>query len=75
MYNPFPLCHSDRASAKSGAGIGLPDYYKGAHTARAVFFMRKARLYPDYGGLCGGGEIRAGSFVAGKTNSAQFTTT
>ncbi|HBT3929936.1 TPA: hypothetical protein MBK75_004410 [Klebsiella pneumoniae] len=37
MYNPFPLCHSDRASAKSGAGIGLPDYYKGAHTARAVF--------------------------------------
>ncbi|MBD0915414.1 hypothetical protein HA447_18265 [Klebsiella pneumoniae] len=41
MYNPFPLCHSDRASAKSGAGIGLPDYYKGAHTARAVFLCVK----------------------------------
>ncbi|HBV3285674.1 TPA: hypothetical protein MDT72_003678 [Klebsiella pneumoniae] len=41
MYNPFPLCHSDQASAKSGAGIGLPDYYKGAHTARAVFLCVK----------------------------------
>lgn len=36
--------------------------------------MRKAQLYPDYGGLCGGGEIRAGSFVAGYANPAQFTT-
>lgn len=36
--------------------------------------MRKAQLQPDYGGLCGGGEIRAGSFVAGYANPAQFTT-
>ncbi|WP_396610172.1 ash family protein [Klebsiella pneumoniae] len=31
------MCHSDRASAKSGAGIGTPDDYKGALTAQAVF--------------------------------------
>ncbi|EKT4325738.1 ash family protein [Klebsiella pneumoniae] len=41
MYNPFPLCHSDQASAKSGAGIGVPDYYKGAYTAQAVFLCVK----------------------------------
>ncbi|HCM7855457.1 TPA: ash family protein [Klebsiella pneumoniae] len=35
------MCHSDRASAKSGAGIGVPDYYKGAYTAQAVFLCVK----------------------------------
>ncbi|HBR5783592.1 TPA: ash family protein [Klebsiella pneumoniae] len=69
------MCHSDQASAKSGAGIGLPDYYKGAHTARAVFLCVKHSYTQIMVGCVGGGEIRAGSFVAGKTNSAQFTTT
>nr|DAO28182.1 MAG TPA: Ash protein family protein [Caudoviricetes sp.] len=35
------MCHSDQASAKSGAGIGLPDYYRGAYTAQAVFLCVK----------------------------------
>ncbi|HBM9089487.1 TPA: ash family protein [Klebsiella oxytoca] len=41
MYIAYLLCHSDQASAKSGAGIGLPDYYRGASTARAVFLCVK----------------------------------
>lgn len=36
--------------------------------------MRIAQQNPFYGGLCGGGEIRAGSFVAGYANPAQLTT-
>lgn len=36
------------------------------------FFMCKAHLF--YGGLCGGTERCAGSFVAGYANPAQFTT-
>ncbi|OWS96948.1 hypothetical protein CEQ52_06090 [Enterobacter kobei] len=31
------LCHSNQALAKSSAGIGVPDNYKGAYAARAVF--------------------------------------
>ncbi|MCW4757070.1 MULTISPECIES: ash family protein [Enterobacter cloacae complex] len=31
------MCHSNQALAKSSAGIGVPDNYKGAYTARAVF--------------------------------------
>ncbi|MBU4681197.1 ash family protein [Cedecea davisae] len=41
IYFRAQLRHSDQASAKSDAGIGLPDYYKGACTARAVFLCVK----------------------------------
>ncbi|MEE2289493.1 ash family protein [Klebsiella pneumoniae] len=68
------MCHSDRASAKSGAGIGTPDDYKGALTAQAVFFMRSARPHSNYGGACRGTERCAGSFVAGSSNPVRLTT-
>ncbi|WP_422851754.1 ash family protein [Citrobacter koseri] len=35
------MCHSDQALAKSSAGIGTPNYYKGAYAARAVFLCVK----------------------------------
>ncbi|ECG8608147.1 ash family protein [Salmonella enterica subsp. salamae serovar 47:z:e,n,x,z15] len=41
MYNAYFLCHSNQALAKSSAGIGLPDYYRGAYTAQAVFLCVK----------------------------------
>ncbi|EIB6397831.1 hypothetical protein K9D89_003914 [Salmonella enterica] len=40
------------APAKSGVGISLPDIYQRI-AALAVFFMRKAQLHPNYGGLAG----------------------
>ncbi|HFV5170500.1 TPA: hypothetical protein ACH9QN_005382, partial [Escherichia coli] len=38
-----------------------------------VFLLSNARAHLNYGGLCGGGEIRAGRFP-GYANPAQFTT-
>ncbi|HCD3973890.1 TPA: ash family protein [Enterobacter hormaechei] len=35
------LCHSYQALAKSSAGIGLPDNYRGAYAAQAVFLCVK----------------------------------
>ncbi|NYY78905.1 hypothetical protein DMI66_07625 [Escherichia coli] len=52
MYIALLLCHSNRALAKSSAGIGLPDYY-GAYHARRGFFMRIAQSCQNYGGLNG----------------------
>ncbi|EPM2151932.1 hypothetical protein ACTK75_002730 [Escherichia coli] len=40
-------------AAKSAHGIGVPEYYS-THTALSGFFMREARLRPNYGGLCEG---------------------
>lgn len=51
--------HSNQASAKSGAGIGLPDEVVATIHAASVFFI-VVRTATNYGGLCGGGEIRAG---------------
>ncbi|MCZ6951336.1 hypothetical protein EB564_0005170 [Escherichia coli] len=43
------------------------------YTPRACFLLSYARAHLNYGGLCGGGEIRAGRFP-GYANPAQFTT-
>ncbi|QKB37963.1 hypothetical protein E3155_11315 [Escherichia coli O55:H7] len=61
------------ASAKSGVGIGVLDRDRDRYTPRACFLLSYARAHLNYGGLCGGGEIRAGRFP-GYANPAQFTT-
>ncbi|ECD4706766.1 hypothetical protein E1C95_09230 [Salmonella enterica subsp. enterica serovar Bonariensis] len=38
--------------AKSGVGVSLPDINM-THSRVSGFFMRKAQLHPNYGGLCG----------------------
>ncbi|HGV2907143.1 TPA: hypothetical protein ACNCH7_005405, partial [Escherichia coli] len=42
-------------------------------TRRERVFYCRMRAHLNYGGLCGGGEIRAGRFP-GYANPAQFTT-
>ncbi|EEW8596314.1 hypothetical protein D5R50_23365 [Escherichia coli] len=62
-----------RTPAKSGVGIGVLDRDRDRYTPRACFLLSYARAHLNYGGLCGGGEIRAGRFP-GYANPAQFTT-
>ncbi|HCL5074823.1 TPA: ash family protein [Salmonella enterica] len=44
--------YSNQAPAKSGVGISLPDIHM-THSRVSGFFMRKAQLHPNYGGLAG----------------------
>nr|EKX1567636.1 ash family protein [Klebsiella pneumoniae] len=67
------MCHSDRASAKSDAGIGLPVNVTAHNTRLRVFLCIRFSVPIQW--WAGRGSARTPvPCDAGKTNSVQFTT-
>ncbi|EGZ4409836.1 hypothetical protein ACS34_004978 [Salmonella enterica subsp. enterica serovar Poona] len=48
------------APAKSGVGIGVPEFHRDRDTPRACFLLSFVYAHLNYGGLCGGAERLAG---------------
>ncbi|MGL5799389.1 MAG: Rha family transcriptional regulator [Plesiomonas sp.] len=66
--------YSSVIAAKSAIGISLLKVKKAHNRAQSGFFMRNAQLHPDMVGWAGDSSESPGSFLTGKANPVQFTT-
>lgn len=74
LLSPAGGCYGSLASAKSGAGIGVPEFTRAHNRAQCGFFVCETPLYLSMVRRVGLPKGRPGSLVTGYANPARLTT-